>query len=106
MITTFKNHIATIGAARTAAGTLQRRLAQQTALQRGQNLQMLDFAELGPPSLRAHLALPELARRLPSSRAVSRVLTGMHWMAEALAWILTLLGALGLALLLTQITSG
>jgi hypothetical protein len=71
---------------------------------RGQNLQMLDFAELGRPSARAHLAHPILARVMPSSRAVSRVLTVSRWIGAATAWSLAILVGIVAAAVLSHFT--
>jgi hypothetical protein len=98
MINHVKNVAAMLGVTQTAARLLARRLAQQTTLAPGQNLQMMDFAELGPPSVRAHLALPRFAHMLPSSRAVSRVLLVSRWIGTAATYALAIIvGIVGAA---------
>lgn len=98
MINHIKNLCASLDASHAAAGSVARRLAQQTTLQRGQNLQMMDFAELGRPSLRAHLAHPWVARLAPDNRTVVRVLAVGYWLGTTVAYALAILvGVVGAA---------
>lgn len=98
MINHLKNLYASLDAGHAAAGSVARRLAQQTTLRRGQSLQMMDFAELGRPSLRAHLAHPWVARVAPDNRTVVRILSVSYWLGTALSYALAILvGVVGAA---------
>jgi hypothetical protein len=101
-----QNFLADLRATASAARALDRHLLWQTHLVRGQNLQMMDFAELGRPSLRAHLAHPLVARLLPSSRAVARVLRLSRWIGTATTWALTISIGILLAAAASQLTLG
>lgn len=106
MINRIKNFYAALDAGHAAARSVARRLAQQTTLQRGQNLQMMDFAELGRPSLRAHLAHPWVARVAPDNRTVVRILAVSDWLGATLSYALTILAAVVCAAVATHFTPG
>lgn len=81
-----------------AAFARECRLVIQTWLAQGQNLQMMDVAELGRLSLRAHLAHPWVARVAPDNRTVVRILAVSYWLGTTLAYALAILvGVVGAA---------
>ncbi|MFA7322547.1 MAG: hypothetical protein WC000_13870 [Dokdonella sp.] len=76
----------------------ERRFAIQITQVRGQNLQMMGFAEPGRPSLRAHLVHPWVARVAPDNRTVVRILSVSYWLGTTLAYALAILvGVVGAA---------
>ncbi len=81
-----------------AAFARECRLVIQTRLAQGRNLQMMDVAELGRPSLRAHLAHPWVDRLAPDNRTVVRILAICYWLGATVAYALAILvGVVGAA---------
>lgn len=101
-----QNLLSSLSASHSAALSLERRLTIQTTLVRGQNLQMMDFADLGRPSMRAHLAHPIIARIMPSSRAVARVLKVTRWIGVVVAYALAVVIGIVLAAIAGHFTVG